>query len=112
VRAKEEDEANRLIEDAQLLERTGVFAIVLEKIPSSLAARVAQSVNVPIIGIGAGNEVDGQVLVSHDMFGMTEGFSPRFLRRYAHVGQEMSNAVKQYIVDVKDKAFPNASESY
>lgn len=112
VRAKEEMEAERLKRDAQLLEEAGVFAIVLEKIPAVLAAEVAASVQVPIIGIGAGNGVDGQVLVLHDMLGLTQDFSPRFLRRYAQLGETMHQAVKEYIADVKSVDFPNASEQY
>ncbi len=112
VRAKEEMEAERLKSDAKLLEEAGVFAIVLEKIPAALAAEVASSVQVPIIGIGAGNGVDGQVLVLHDMLGLTQDFSPRFLRRYAKLGETMNQAVKQYIADVKSLDFPNASEQY
>ena len=112
VRAKEEMEAERLKRDAQLLEEAGVFAIVLEKIPAALAAEVAASVQVPIIGIGAGNGVDGQVLVLHDMLGLTQDFSPRFLRRYAQLGETMRQAVKEYIADVKSVDFPNASEQY
>lgn len=112
VRAKEEMEAERLKRDAQLLEEAGVFAIVLEKIPAALAAEVSASVQVPIIGIGAGNGVDGQVLVLHDMLGLTQDFSPRFLRRYAQLGETMHQAVKEYIADVKSVDFPNASEQY
>lgn len=112
VRAKEEEEAIRLKEDAKLLEEYGCFAIVLEKIPAKLAEEVAQSVSVPVIGIGAGAGVDGQVLVTHDMLGMTHEFSPRFLRRYLNLYDSMSNAFKQYIQDVKSKDFPNQSEQY
>ncbi len=112
VRAKEEMEAERLKQDAKMLEEAGVFAIVLEKIPAKLAEEVAKSVQVPIIGIGAGAGVDGQVLVLHDMLGLTQDFSPRFLRRYANLGETMTEAVKQYIVDVKSKDFPNSSEQY
>ncbi len=112
VRAKEEKEAQKLIKDAKLLEKLGVFSIVLEKIPAKLAEEVAQSVNIPIIGIGAGKNVDGQVLVMHDMLGMTKDFSPRFLRRYADLHNVMSNAFKQYIEDVKTLDFPNDSEQY
>jgi 3-methyl-2-oxobutanoate hydroxymethyltransferase len=112
VRAKEEEEAQRLIEDAKLLEKTGCFAIVLEKVPARLAAKVAQEVEVPIIGIGAGNGVDGQVLVTHDMLGMNQEFSPRFLRRYANLAEDMDLAVKSYIGDVRSKDFPNESEQY
>jgi 3-methyl-2-oxobutanoate hydroxymethyltransferase len=112
VRAKEEMEAERLKHDAKLLEAAGVFAIVLEKIPAKLAKEVAESVEIPIIGIGAGADVDGQVLVLHDMLGLTQNFSPRFLRRYAQMGEIMDGAVKQYIADVKAKDFPNAKEQY
>ena len=112
VRAKEEMEAERLKQDAKMLEEAGVFAIVLEKIPAKLAEEVAKSVQVPIIGIGAGAGVDGQVLVLHDMLGLTQNFSPRFLRRYAQLGETMTEAVKQYITDVKSLDFPNASEQY
>ncbi|MFM1875321.1 MAG: 3-methyl-2-oxobutanoate hydroxymethyltransferase [Bacteroidota bacterium] len=112
VRAKEEEEAKRLIEDAKLLEETGCFAIVLEKVPAKLAAQVAQEVEIPIIGIGAGNGVDGQVLVTHDMLGMNQEFSPRFLRRYLNLAEDMDMAVKSYISDVRSKDFPNESEQY
>ena len=112
VRAKEEAEAQQLIKDAHLLEELGCFSIVLEKIPAQLAARVAQEVNVPIIGIGAGGGVDGQVLVMHDMLGINKDFSPRFLRRYANLHGVITDAVSQYISDVKSKDFPNESEQY
>lgn len=112
VRAREEAEAEKLIEDAILLEKTGCFGIVLEKIPAELATRVAQAVKIPIIGIGAGNGVDGQVLVVHDMLGITHEFSPRFLRRYADLHQIMTEAVQNYIGDVKTGDFPNADECY
>lgn len=112
VRAKEEEEAKRLIEDAKLLEETGCFAIVLEKVPAKLAEKVAQEVEIPIIGIGAGNGVDGQVLVTHDMLGMNQEFSPRFLRRYLNLAEDMNMAVKSYIGDVRSKDFPNDSEQY
>lgn len=112
VRAKEEMEAERLKQDAKMLEEAGVFAIVLEKIPAKLAEEVAKSVQVPIIGIGAGAGVDGQVLVLHDMLGLTQNFSPRFLRRYANLGETMTEAVRQYITDVKSLDFPNANEQY
>ncbi len=112
VRAKEEMEAERLKQDAKMLEEAGVFAIVLEKIPAKLAEEVAKSVQVPIIGIGAGSGVDGQVLVLHDMLGLTQNFSPRFLRRYANLGETMTEAVRQYITDVKSLDFPNANEQY
>ena len=112
VRAKEEEEAKRLIEDAKLLDDLGCFGIVLEKIPAKLAKEASESVNIPIIGIGAGSEVDGQVLVLHDMLGMNKEFSPRFLRRYAELDKIIHGAVNQYIVDVKSKNFPNDKEQY
>ncbi len=112
VRAREEEEAKQLIEDAKLLEEAGCFSIVLEKIPAELAEQVAASVSIPIIGIGAGAGVDGQVLVSHDMFGITQEFSPRFLRRYLDMGDQMKQAVSQYINDVKRSDFPNENEQY
>lgn len=112
VRAKEKEEADRLLEDAQILEECGCFAIVLEKIPAKLAAKVAATVSIPVIGIGAGAQVDGQVLVIHDMLGITKAFKPRFLRQYADVGKIMDEAVKAYIQDVKDKNFPSEKESY
>ena len=112
VRAKEEEEAQQLIKDAHLLEQLGCFAIVLEKIPAKLAARVAEEVTIPIIGIGAGGGVDGQVLVMHDMLGINKDFSPRFLRRYANLHTIITDAVKQYISDVKEQDFPNESEQY
>ena len=103
VRAREEAEANKLIEDAHLLEEIGCFALVLEKIPAELAARVASELTIPVIGIGAGGGVDGQVLVMHDMLGINQGFSPRFLRRYANLGEEITRAVQAYIEDVKSQ---------
>ena len=112
VRAKEEAEAQKLIEDAKLLEEAGCFAIVLEKIPSKLAAQVAKEVKIPVIGIGAGNGVDGQVLVVHDMLGITHDFSPRFLRRYHNLYEEMKGAFESYIKDVKSQDFPNNKEQY
>jgi 3-methyl-2-oxobutanoate hydroxymethyltransferase len=112
VRAKEEQEAEDLLEDAKMLERIGCFAIVLEKIPAELAKKVADSVSIPIIGIGAGPHVDGQVLVLHDMLGMTHEFNPRFLRRYLHLYDEMTKAISQYVDDVKTQDFPNESEQY
>lgn len=112
VRAKEEAEAEKLLQDAQMLERIGCFAVVLEKIPADLAAQVAASVQIPIIGIGAGGGVDGQVLVLHDMLGMTHEFSPRFLRRYMNLYKEMNEAISQYVKDVKSKDFPNEGEQY
>ncbi|WP_299557159.1 3-methyl-2-oxobutanoate hydroxymethyltransferase [Seonamhaeicola sp.] len=112
VRAREEEEAERLIQDAKMLERIGCFAIVLEKIPAALAKEVADSVKIPIIGIGAGPHVDGQVLVLHDMLGMTHEFNPRFLRRYLNLYEDMTNAMRQYVTDVKSADFPNESEQY
>jgi len=112
VRAKEEEEAEKLLEDAKLLEQVGCFALVLEKVPASLAKKVAESISIPVIGIGAGGGVDGQVLVTHDMLGMTHEFNPRFLRRYADLYTEMTNAFKGYISDVKSKDFPNEKEQY
>ncbi|HEX8545852.1 MAG TPA: 3-methyl-2-oxobutanoate hydroxymethyltransferase [Cytophagaceae bacterium] len=112
VRAKEDEEASKLLADAHLLQETGCFAMVLEKIPANLAKQVTESVQIPIIGIGAGPFVDGQVLVSHDMLGITTEFQPRFLRRYADLSQTMNDAVKEYIKDVKAKDFPNNNECY
>lgn len=112
VRAKEEVEAERLLEDAKLLEQYGCFALVLEKIPAALATKVSQSISIPVIGIGAGGGVDGQVLVTHDMLGMNHEFSPRFLRRYLNLYESMGNAFKQYITDVKSRDFPSDKEQY
>jgi 3-methyl-2-oxobutanoate hydroxymethyltransferase len=112
VRAKEEQEALDLIEDAKMLERIGCFGIVLEKIPAKLAKQVAESVSIPIIGIGAGRDVDGQVLVLHDMLGMTHEFHPRFLRRYMNLYDDMTSAITQYVDDVKTVDFPNENEQY
>lgn len=112
VRAKEEAEAEKLLDDARLLEKAGCFAIVLEKIPAKLAERVSREIGIPIIGIGAGAGVDGQVLVLHDMLGMTHEFSPRFLRRYLHLYDEISGAVSRYVEDVKTLDFPNSGEQY
>ncbi|MBS2099897.1 3-methyl-2-oxobutanoate hydroxymethyltransferase [Carboxylicivirga linearis] len=112
VRARQEEEANKLIEDAHLLQEAGCFAIVLEKIPADLAGRVAQELHIPIIGIGAGNQVDGQVLVIHDMLGINQEFSPRFLRRYHNLYAEITGAVGNYIDDVKSVDFPNEREQY
>ncbi|MFR9533818.1 MAG: 3-methyl-2-oxobutanoate hydroxymethyltransferase [Rikenellaceae bacterium] len=112
VRAKEEEEAQKLIADAHLLEEAGCFAIVLEKIPAALATRVASELTIPIIGIGAGNGVDGQVLVVHDMLGINKGFSPRFLRRYADLHTVMTDAIGNYVADVKELDFPNEKEQY
>ncbi|GAB2960004.1 3-methyl-2-oxobutanoate hydroxymethyltransferase [Hymenobacter coalescens] len=112
VRAKEDAEAQKLIEDAKLLEELGCFALVLEKIPSVLARQVAEQLTIPVIGIGAGPDVDGQVLVVHDMLGITQEFKPRFLRRYAELGDLMHQAVTQYIEDVKSRDFPSDKEAY
>lgn len=112
VRAKEEAEAKKLLSDVKLLEKIGCFAIVLEKIPAALAKQAAESVNIPIIGIGAGPDVDGQVLVLHDLIGMTHDFNPRFLRRYLDLYNDIKGAVEQYITDVKTKDFPNEKEQY
>ena len=112
VRAKEEKEAEKLIADAKLLEKTGCFSIVLEKVPAKLGKRVAESVSIPIIGIGAGYDVDGQVLVLHDMLGMNHEFNPRFLRRYLNLYEDITGAVQNYVSDVKSKKFPNDKEQY
>ncbi len=112
VRAKEEREAEKLIADAKMLEEIGCFALVLEKIPAGLATRVASEVSIPVIGIGAGGGVDGQVLVMHDMLGINQGFSPKFLRRYADLSTVINQAVGSYIDDVKNCDFPNENEQY
>lgn len=112
VRAKEQDEADRLRADAKLLEESGCFALVLEKIPAKLAQEVAQSVSIPVIGIGAGSGVDGQVLVLHDMLGINKAFNPRFLRRYADLHTTITDAVSNYIDDVRSRQFPSAEEQY
>lgn len=112
VRAREKAEADKLVEDALMLQEIGCFAIVLEKIPAELARRVAEKLEIPVIGIGAGAGVDGQVLVMHDMLGINQGFSPRFLRRYADVAGVMTDAVSRYIEDVKSSDFPSEAESY
>ncbi|MBL4605433.1 MAG: 3-methyl-2-oxobutanoate hydroxymethyltransferase [Flavobacteriaceae bacterium] len=112
VRAKEEEEAEKLLEDAKLLEQLGCFGLVLEKVPAALAEKVAKSISIPVIGIGAGGGVDGQVLVTHDMLGMTHEFNPRFLRRYLDLYGEMTKAFENYITDVKSKDFPNEKEQY
>lgn len=112
VRAREEEEAKKLKEDAKLLEELGCFGIVLEKVPSQLAKEVAESVSIPIIGIGAGPHVDGQVLVIHDMLGITQDFKPRFIRRYAELNEVMNKAVSDYVADVKSSSFPDEKESY
>ncbi|MFP4447560.1 MAG: 3-methyl-2-oxobutanoate hydroxymethyltransferase [Bacteroidales bacterium] len=112
VRATQEEEANKLIEDAHLLEDIGCFALVLEKVPADLAARVASELTIPVIGIGAGQQVDGQVLVLHDMLGINQDFSPRFLRRYHNLFAEILGSVETYIEDVKKQNFPNEKEQY
>lgn len=112
VRAKEEEEANRLLEDARLLQELGCCSIVLEMIPAQLASEVTAALSIPTIGIGAGPFVDGQVLVMHDMLGINKGFSPRFLRRYANLFEEITRAVQQYVQDVKSSDFPSEGESY
>lgn len=112
VRATEEEEAERLVKDAHLLTEAGCFSLVLEKIPARLAARVTREVPIPTIGIGAGSEVDGQVLVLQDMLGITQQFQPRYLRTYGTFGADISNAVRQYIADVKSVNFPNEKEQY
>jgi 3-methyl-2-oxobutanoate hydroxymethyltransferase len=112
VRAKEDGEAKKLIEDAKILEKLGCFALVVEKIPAHLAQKVAQSISIPVIGIGAGGQVDGQVLVIHDMLGMNNEFSPRFLRRYMNLFEGMTSAIAQYVSDVKSTDFPNEKEQY
>ena len=112
VRAKKNAEAKKLVEDAKLLEKTGCFSIVLEKIPAKLAEKVAMAVKIPIIGIGAGPDVDGQVLVLHDMLGMTHEFNPRFLRRYLNLYKDINGAVESYVRDVKSGNFPNEEEQY
>ena len=112
VRAKENAEAEKLLSDAVLLSETGCFAVVLEKVPAKLAAEVTQAIKVPTIGIGAGGHTDGQILVIDDMLGKTQGFSPRFLRRYANLNQVMTDAIGQYVTDVKSNDFPNEQESY
>lgn len=112
VRAKEEEEAAKLLADAKRLEEAGCFALVLEKIPAELAKRVSASISIPTIGIGAGPDCDGQVLVLHDMLGITMDFSPRFLRRYLNLGEQISGAIKQYVEDVRSGDFPNDNESY
>lgn len=112
VRARQEEEAAKLIEDAKMLDEIGCFGVVIEKVPAELAARVAKEITIPVIGIGAGGGVDGQVLVMHDMLGINQGFSPRFLRRYADVAGVMTDAVQRYIDDVKSGDFPSPAESY
>ena len=112
VRAKEEREAQKLLEDAKLLEESGCFSIVLEKIPSALATNVTEQINIPTIGIGAGSGVDGQVLVLHDLLGITVDFNPRFIRRYLNLEKDIDKAIKSYIKDVREVNFPSDDESY
>ena len=112
VRAREKEEAEKLLQDAHLLEEAGCFSLVLEKIPAELGKKVSEELQIPVIGIGAGNGVDGQVLVIHDMLGMTQQFSPRFLRRYHNLATEIKGAVSNYIEDVKSLNFPNEKEQY
>ena len=112
VRAKEKKEANELIKDAKKLEKIGCFAIVLEKIPATLASEISRSIKIPVVGIGAGKNVDGQVLVLHDFLGMTQKFNPRFLRRYLNLSEKIDHAVKEYTKDVKNSSFPNSDEQY
>ncbi|MDC1266842.1 3-methyl-2-oxobutanoate hydroxymethyltransferase, partial [Crocinitomicaceae bacterium] len=112
VRAKEEEEANRLIADAKALEEAGCFAIVLEKIPAELAKKVSTMLTIPVIGIGAGGGVDGQVLVVHDMLGINNEFNPRFLRKYNNLHEQMLNSFQAYIQDVRSGDFPNENEKY
>jgi 3-methyl-2-oxobutanoate hydroxymethyltransferase len=112
VRAREEEEAQKLIHDAHLLQEAGCFAIVIEKVPATLASRVASELSIPIIGIGAGGGVDGQVLVLHDMLGINTEFKPRFLRSYLNLQEQITGAIGNYVQDVKSKDFPNAGESY
>jgi 3-methyl-2-oxobutanoate hydroxymethyltransferase len=112
VRAREEEEAQKLIHDAHLLQEAGCFAIVIEKVPAALASRVASELSIPIIGIGAGGGVDGQVLVLHDMLGINTEFKPRFLRNYLNLQEQITGAIGNYVQDVKSKDFPNAGESY
>jgi len=112
VRAREEAEAERLLSDAMMLEEIGCFALVLEKIPAALAERIASSISIPVIGIGAGSAIDGQVLVIQDMLGMNDGFAPKFLRRYANLSEVIGDALTRYITDVKNVDFPSAAEQY
>ena len=112
VRAQEESEADQLINDAKMLQELGCFGVVLEKIPASLASKVTQEVKIPVLGIGAGRHVDGQVLVLHDMLGMNQTFSPRFLRRYLNLNEQITNAVTSFTKDVKRLDFPNDKEQY
>jgi len=112
VRAKEEVEAKKLLEDAKMLDEIGCFSVVLEKIPSALTKQVSESISIPTVGIGAGPHADGQILVLHDVLGINKGFKPRFLRQYANLNDIMNEAITNYIKDVKGKSFPNEKESY
>jgi 3-methyl-2-oxobutanoate hydroxymethyltransferase len=112
VRAKEEEEAQKLMEDAKMLDEIGAFGVVLEKIPSELTKKVSQSIQIPTVGIGAGSDADGQILVVHDMLGINKEFKPRFLRRYADLDGIMNEAISQYVKDVKSVDFPSIKESY
>ena len=112
VRAKEQKEADQLMKDAKIFEKIGCFGVVLEKIPATLASKISKSIKIPVIGIGAGKNVDGQVLVLHDFLGMTQKFNPRFLRRYLNLNEKIQNAVKEYTNDVKNSSFPNDKEQY
>ena len=112
VRAKQEEEAEQLINDAKMLEKVGCFSIVLEKVPAKLAEKISKKISIPVIGIGAGRNVDGQVLVIHDMLGMSKEFNPRFLRRYSDLNQIISDAVSKYSTEVKNEDFPNNEEQY
>ena len=112
VRAKEQKEADQLMKDAKIFEKIGCFGVVLEKIPATLASKISKSIKIPVIGIGAGKNVDGQVLVLHDFLGMTQKFNPRFLRRYLNLNEKIQNAVKEYTNDVKNSSFPNNKEQY
>ncbi len=112
VRAKQEEEAEQLITDAKMLEKVGCFSIVLEKVPAKLAEKISKKISIPVIGIGAGRNVDGQVLVIHDMLGMSKEFNPRFLRRYSDLNQIITDAVSKYSTEVKSEDFPNKKEQY
>ncbi|RKY87325.1 3-methyl-2-oxobutanoate hydroxymethyltransferase, partial [candidate division KSB1 bacterium] len=112
LRAKDKDEAKQLLTDAKILQEAGVFSIVLEKVPAALAKKVTENVQVPTIGIGAGPDCDGQILVTHDMLGLFEEFKPKFVRRYVELGKAMRSAFEQYVADVKESKFPSLQESY
>ena len=112
VRAKQEEEAEQLINDAKMLEKVGCFSVVLEKVPAKLAEKISKKISIPVIGIGAGRNVDGQVLVIHDMLGMSKEFNPRFLRRYSDLNQIITDAVSKYSTEVKSEDFPNKEEQY